>query len=64
LEIVKTFEEVTGVKLPYKIVERREGDIEKVWADPEFANSELGWKACETLADTLLSAWKWQTRIN
>ncbi len=63
LEIIKTFEEVTGVKLPYKIVGRREGDIEKVWADPEFANKELGWTAKESVANTLLSAWKWQQKL-
>ncbi|MCL1942602.1 MAG: UDP-glucose 4-epimerase GalE [Candidatus Azobacteroides sp.] len=63
LEIIRTFQEVTGMKVPYKIVGRREGDIEKVWADPEFANKELGWTAEESVADTLLSAWKWQQRI-
>ena len=60
LEIIKTFQEVTGVNLPYKIVDRREGDIEKVWANPEYANKELGWTASETVENTLLSAWKWQ----
>lgn len=63
LEIIQTFEKVTGVKLPYKIVGRREGDIEKVWADPEFANKELGWTAKESVEDTLLSAWKWQLHV-
>lgn len=63
LEIIKTFEKVTGVKLPYKIVGRREGDIEKVWADPEYANKELGWTAKESVEDTLLSAWKWQEQL-
>ena len=63
LEIIKTFEEVTGVKLPHKIVGRREGDVEKVWGDPSLANRELGWSAKETVADTLLSAWKWQERL-
>jgi UDP-glucose 4-epimerase len=63
LEIIRTFQEVTGMKVPYKIVGRREGDIEKVWADPEFANKELGWTAEESVADTLLSAWKWQQHI-
>ena len=63
LELIKTFEEVTGVKLNYKIAERREGDITQVWANPEKANRVLGWKAEETLADTLASAWKWQLRL-
>ncbi len=63
LELIKTFEESTGVKLNYEIVGRREGDITKVWADPEKANKVLGWTATETLADTLCSAWKWQQHL-
>ena len=63
LELINTFEETTGVKVPHKIVGRREGDIEKVWANPERANKVLGWTARETLADTLASAWKWQLRL-
>lgn len=63
LDIIKTFEEVSGVKLNYQIVGRREGDIEKVWANPDYANNELGWTAQETVADTLLSAWKWQLKL-
>ena len=62
LELIRTFEKATGVKVPYKIVERRKGDIEKVWADPTQANKILGWQTQETLEDTLLSAWKWQQR--
>ena len=42
LELIRTFEAVTGVKVPHKIVGRREGDIEKVWADPTKANTILG----------------------
>lgn len=60
LDIIKTFEKVSGVKLNYKLVDRRPGDIEKVWADTTFANNELGWKAESTLEETLLSAWKWE----
>ena len=63
LELINTFEQATGVKVPHKIVGRREGDIEKVWANPERANKVLGWTAKETLADTLASAWKWQERL-
>ena len=44
LELINTFEKATGVKLNYQIVGRRAGDIEKVWANPDFANKELGWK--------------------
>jgi UDP-glucose 4-epimerase len=63
LEIVQTFEKVTGVKLNYKIAPRRVGDIEQIWADPTFANVELGWKAQTSLEDTLVSAWKWQQQL-
>lgn len=63
LELVNAFEKVTGVKVNHKIVGRREGDIEKVWANPTFANTELGWTAKESVEDTLLSAWKWQVKL-
>ena len=63
LEILRTFIQVTGVDVPYQIVGRREGDIEKVWANPDKANNVLGWKAMETVEDTLLSAWRWQQRL-
>lgn len=63
LELIKGFEEATGVKLNYKIVGRRSGDIEQVWANPEKANNELGWQAKETLGDTLKSAWNWQLKL-
>lgn len=64
LELINTFEQVTGVKVPHKIVGRREGDIEQVWANPKHANEVLGWEAKETLGDTLKSAWAWQERIS
>lgn len=63
LELIRTFEQVTGVPVPHKIVGRREGDIEQVWADPKHANEVLGWEAKETLGDTLKSAWAWQVHI-
>jgi UDP-glucose 4-epimerase len=63
LELINSFERATGVKVPHKIVGRREGDIEQVWANPEYANNVLGWKAVETLDDTLASAWKWQVKL-
>ena len=63
LEIIKTFEQVTGVKVPYKVVGRREGDIEQVWADPTYANEVLGWTATETVEDTLRSAWNWELKL-
>lgn len=62
-EIIKGFEKATGVKLNYKIVEKRTGDVEEIWADASYANNELGWKASVPLGDTLLSAWNWEKRI-
>jgi len=63
MQLVKTFIKVTGVDLKYKIVGRREGDIEKIWADTSYGNAELGWKAEKTLEETLLSAWNWEKRL-
>ena len=63
LELISTFEKATGVKVPHKIAGRREGDIEKVWANPKHANDVLGWKARESIEDTLRSARKWQQKI-
>jgi len=63
LEIIHSFEKSTGQKLNYKIVDRREGDIEKVYADTSYANSELGWKAEKGIEETLQSAWKWEMNI-
>ncbi len=63
LELIHAFEQSTGVKLNYQIVGRRSGDIEKVWANPELANKELGWKAETSIEDTLRSAWNWQLKL-
>ena len=63
LELINAFETSTGVKVPHKIVGRREGDIEKVWANPDRANNVLGWKATTSIEDTMRSAWNWQLRL-
>ena len=63
LELVDKFQKVNGVKVEYRIVGRREGDIEKIWADTSYANRELGWKAEKSIEETLASAWKWQLKI-
>ncbi len=60
LEVIKAFEKVSGQKLNYRIVGRREGDIIQVWADPTFSNKELGWKAEKGLDEMIASAWKWE----
>lgn len=64
LEVIKSFEKVSGQNLNYKIIERRPGDVEKVWADTKFANKELGWKAEKTLDEMMLSAWKWEQQLS
>lgn len=63
LEIIRAFENTTGQKLNYRMVDRREGDVEQVYADTAFANNELGWKAEKGIEETLLSAWNWEKYI-
>jgi UDP-glucose 4-epimerase len=63
LEVIQTFEKVTGQKLPYKIVGRREGDITEAYANTDKANNVLGWKAQSSLEDALVSAWKWEQKV-
>lgn len=63
LELINAFETATGVKVPHKIVGRRAGDIEKVWANPAHANNVLGWTAKTPIADTMRSAWAWQCKL-
>jgi UDP-glucose 4-epimerase len=63
LQLIKAFEKATGIRINYKLVDRRPGDIEKVWANTERANRVLGWKAEKGLEETLLSAWKWEQHL-
>lgn len=62
LDIVKAFEKVNGVKVPYKIEARRPGDIAECWADPTKAKELLGWNATKNLEDMCRDAWRWQTQ--
>ena len=64
LELIRRFEAVNDLKLNYKIVGRRPGDITAIWADPTLANTDLGWHAERELDETLQSAWKWQKRLS
>ncbi len=64
MDIIKTFEKVTGLSLKYKIVGRRPGDVVAVWADTKLASKELGWKAEFGLEDALRDAWNWQQRLS
>ncbi len=63
LEVIESFENVSGEKLNYKIVDRRPGDITAAYADTTKANTELGWKAKSTLNDAMRSAWEWEKKI-
>lgn len=63
LDAIKSFERVSGKKLNYKIAGRRPGDIEKIWADPSYANTELGWKTESSLDDAMKTAWDWEQII-
>lgn len=63
LELVNGFVHATGVNVPYTIGQRRPGDVEKVYADPEKANSMLGWEAKLSIENALLDAWNWQKKL-
>jgi len=63
LEVIKSFEKVSGKKLNYKIVDRRPGDVIFAYANTEKANKVLGWKAESTLDEAMKSAWDWEVKI-
>jgi UDP-glucose 4-epimerase len=63
LEVIKAFEKVSGQKLPYRIVGRREGDVVSAYANIEKANTILGWKTQSTLEESIESAWKWEQQL-
>jgi UDP-glucose 4-epimerase len=60
LEIIRGFEAATGVAVPYRIVERRPGDVPECYADPSRAESLLGWRARRGLDDMCRDSWAWQ----
>lgn len=64
LDVVKTFEEVNDLKLPYVIAERRPGDVISAYADTTKAEKGLNWKAKRTMADALRDAWQWQQKLD
>jgi UDP-glucose 4-epimerase len=63
LEVISSFEKVSGKPFPYKIVERREGDVTMAYASTDKANNVLGWKTESTLDQALESAWKWEQKV-
>ena len=62
LDVVKAFEKASGKEVPYKLVDRRAGDIAKCYANPSFAKEVLGWEAIRTLEDMCRDSWKWQSQ--
>lgn len=60
LELVAAFEEATNRKVPYKITERRPGDVAVCYADPAKAKKELGWEALYGIKDMCIDSWRWQ----
>lgn len=63
MQLINAFIKATKVKLNYKIVPRRAGDIEKIWADTTISSQKLGWKTKISLEDSLLSSWNWEKRL-
>ena len=61
LDVVKAFSEASGKEIPYKIVDRRPGDVAACYADPKFANEELGWKAERGIKEMCEDSWRWQS---
>ena len=62
LELVKTFEKVNNISVPYKIMERRPGDVDEAWADNSKAKELLGWEPTYDLGQMLKSAWDWEQK--
>ena len=61
LDMVKAFEKVNGVSVPYRIAERRDGDVAECYADPKKAKEVLGWTAGKNLEDMCRDSWRWQS---
>ncbi len=62
LDVINTFEKVTGKTIPYEFAARREGDVAECWADPTKAETDLGWKAKRGLDEMLRDSWRWQVK--
>lgn len=64
LEVIQAFEKVNEEKVNYELVDRRPGDIEKIYADTTYANEELGWSAKLGIDEMMRTAWQWQQNLN
>ncbi len=63
LEVISSFEKVSGKPFPYKIIDRREGDVTMAYASTDKANTILGWKTVSSLDEAMESAWKWEQKV-
>ncbi len=63
MELIQLFENISGLKLDYKVVDRRPGDIQSMYADTQFSNRELGWKAEMNLEEMIRSSWEWEKKL-
>lgn len=63
MEVIHSFEKASGKKLPYRIVKRRDGDVEQMYASTDLANQELGWEAQYNLDKMTTSSWKWEAKV-
>jgi UDP-glucose 4-epimerase len=61
LQVVRAFEQASGRKVPFRIVERRAGDVAQYYADPSLARRLLGWTARKGLDEMCADAWRWQS---
>lgn len=64
MEVIHSFEKVSGKKLDFRIGDRRSGDVEQIWANADKSNKELDWKPKYTLDDAMLHAWNWQLSLD
>ena len=64
LEMIQSFNRISGKTLNYKVVDKRPGDVEKIWADTSLARKELGWKTESSLDEAMKTAWEWEKRLN
>ena len=64
LDVIRTFERVNGVKIPYTVLERRPGDVAVSYSDPPKAERLFGWRAEKSLEDMCRDAWRWRQNLN
>ena len=62
LDVIRAFEKVANISIPYEFAERRPGDVTEAWADPTYASKILGWTAEKGLEEMLADAWNWQQK--